>query len=83
MPSWSRVGFFAALFLFATAPSQAAEKSYQDDALNDAAITLEADLKDEAGTVEKPLIKLRQEAEALIRRAAEAYDWPKLAALED
>src|SRR5262245_7311731 len=67
MPSWLRVGFFAALFLFATAPSQAAEKSYQDDALNDAAITLEADLKDEAGTVEKPLIKLRQEAEALIK----------------
>jgi hypothetical protein len=67
MPSWLRAGFFAALFVFATTPSHAAEKTFQDDALNDAAITLEADLKDEAGTVEKPLIKLRQEADAFLK----------------
>ena len=52
-----------------TTPSPAAEKTFQDDALNDAAITLEADLKDEAGTVEKPVIKLRQEADAAASRA--------------
>ena len=67
MPTWFRAGMFAALFVFATTPSPAAEKTFQDDALNDAAITLEADLKDEAGTVEKPLVKLKQEADALIK----------------
>ena len=67
MPTWFRAGMFAALFVFATTPSPAAEKTFQDDALNDAAITLEADLKDEAGTVEKPLVKLKQEADGLIK----------------
>ena len=65
MSTWFRAGMFAALFVFATTPSPAAEKTFQDEALNDAAITLEADLKDEAGTVEKPLLKLKQEADAL------------------
>ena len=67
MPTWFRAGMFAALFVFATTPSPAAEKTFQDDALNDAAITLEADLKDEAGSVEKPLVKLKQEADGLIK----------------
>ena len=68
MPTWFRAGLFAALFVFATTPSPAAEKTFQDDALDDAAITLEAELKDEAGAVEKPLVKLKQEAEALLKR---------------
>jgi uncharacterized protein YfaS (alpha-2-macroglobulin family) len=67
MPTWFRAGLFAALFVFATTPSPAAEKTFQDDALDDAAITLEADLKDEAGTVEKPLVKLKQDAEGLLK----------------
>ncbi|MCJ7528571.1 MAG: alpha-2-macroglobulin family protein, partial [Methyloceanibacter sp.] len=67
MPTWFRAGMFAALLVFVTTPSQAAEKTFQDDALNDAAITLEADLKGEAGTVEKPLAKLKQEADALLK----------------
>ena len=67
MPAWFRAGLFAALFVFVTTPSPAAEKTFQDDALDDAAITLEADLKDEAGTVAKPLAKLKQEAEALVK----------------
>ena len=67
MPSWFRAGLFAALFVFVTTPSPAAEKTFQDDALDDAAITLEADLKDEAGTIAKPLAKLKQEAEALLK----------------
>jgi uncharacterized protein YfaS (alpha-2-macroglobulin family) len=67
MFAWFRAGLIAALFVIVTTPSQAAQKTFQDDALDDAAITLEADLKDEAGTVEKPVIKLKQEGDALIR----------------
>ena len=67
MFTWFRAGLFAALLVFVTTPSPAAEKTFQDDALADAALTLEADLKDEAGTVAKPLAKLKQEAEALIK----------------
>ena len=63
MFTWFRAGLFAALFVFVTTPSPAAEKAFHDDA----AITLEADLKDEAGTVEKPLAKLKQEAAALVK----------------
>ena len=68
MSAWLRAGLFAALFVFVTTPSPAAEKTFHDDALDDAAITLESELKDEAGTVEKPLAKLMQEAEALLKR---------------
>ncbi|HET7448753.1 MAG TPA: alpha-2-macroglobulin [Methyloceanibacter sp.] len=73
-----RAGLIAALFVFVSIPSPAAQKTFQDDALDDAAVTLEADLKDEAGTVEKPVIKLKQDADALIRdqdlkSAADSY----------
>src|SRR5215468_459097 len=73
-----RAGLIAALFVFVSTPSPAAQKTFQDDALDDAAVTLEADLKDEAGTVEKPVIKLKQDADALIREqdlesAADSY----------
>ncbi|HEX2446874.1 MAG TPA: hypothetical protein VHK26_01640, partial [Methyloceanibacter sp.] len=68
MPAWFRAGLFAALFVFATTPSLAAPKTFQDDALDDAAITLEADLKEEAGTIDKPLATLKQEAEAALER---------------
>ena len=68
MSAWFRAGLFAALFVFATTPSHAAPKTFHDDALDDAAITLEADLKDEAGTVAKPIVKLKQEADALLKR---------------
>ncbi len=67
MSTWFRAGLFAALLVFVTTPSPAAEKTFQDDAFDDDAITLEADLKDEAGTVAKPLAKLKQEAEALFK----------------
>jgi hypothetical protein len=66
MPASFRVGLFAALLVFVTTPSPAAEKSFHDAALDDAAITLEADLNDEAGTVAKPVAKLKQEADALV-----------------
>ena len=44
MPAWLRAGLFAALFVFAAAPLtpvQSAEKTFQDAALDDAAIKLE------------------------------------------
>ena len=71
MPAWFRAGLFAALFVFAATPltPASAEKTFQDAALDDAAIKLEADLKDEAGTVEKPVIKLRKDADARCERA--------------
>ncbi|HEX6831124.1 MAG TPA: alpha-2-macroglobulin [Methyloceanibacter sp.] len=71
MPAWLRAGLFAALFVFAAAPLnpvQSAEKTFQDAALDDDAIKLEADLKDEAGTVEKPVITLRKDADAALRK---------------
>ncbi|HEV7464209.1 MAG TPA: alpha-2-macroglobulin, partial [Methyloceanibacter sp.] len=67
MFAWFRAGLVAALFVIVTTPTQAAQKTFQDDALDDAAITLKAYLKDEAGTVEKPVIKLKQEGDALIK----------------
>jgi uncharacterized protein YfaS (alpha-2-macroglobulin family) len=81
MPAWLRAGLVAALFVFATAPVfpvQAADKTFQDAALDDAAIKLEADLADEAGTVEKPVIVLRKDADAALKKgdldsAAEIY----------
>ena len=71
MPAWFRAGLVAALFVFAAAPLspiQSAEKSFQDATLDDDAIKLEADLKDEAGTVEKPLIALKKDADAAIKK---------------
>src|SRR5689334_22546731 len=67
MFAWFRAGLVAALFLVLATPSLAAKKTFQDDALDDAAITLIADLKDQAGTVDKPLIKLKQQADALLK----------------
>jgi uncharacterized protein YfaS (alpha-2-macroglobulin family) len=71
MPAWVRAGLFAALFVFVAAPLtqvQSAEKTLQDAALDDAAIKLEADLKDEAGTVEKPVIALKKGADAALKK---------------
>ena len=67
MLTWFRAGLVAALFVFVSTPAPAAEKTFQDDALDDAAITLEADLKDESGTVELPVIKLKEQAAAKLR----------------
>ena len=67
MSTWFRAGLFAALFVFVTTPPLAADKTFHDDALDDAAITLQTELKDEVGAVTKPPAKLRQEADALIK----------------
>ena len=81
MPAWFRAGLVAALFVFAAAPLspvQSAEKTFQDAALDDAAIKLEAELKEEAGTVEKPVIALKKDADAALKKgnldtAADTY----------
>ena len=78
MSAWLRAGLVAALFVVLATPTEAAKKTYQDDALDDAAITLEADLKDQAGTVDKPLIKLKQQGDTLLKaqdlaKAADVY----------
>ena len=66
MSLWCRAGLLAALAFLAFTPLQAAEKTFQDASLDDAAIKLQADLKDEAGAVEKPVIVLKKDAEAAI-----------------
>ena len=70
MPACFRAGLIAALFLFVAAPLTPvfpAEKTFQSADLDDAAIKLEADLKDEAGTVEKPVITLKKDADDALR----------------
>src|SRR4030042_167345 len=81
MPAWFRAGLVAALFVFAAAPLspvQSTEKTFQDAALDDAAIKLEAELKEEAGTGVKPVIALKKDADAALKKgsldtAAETY----------
>ena len=76
MVAWFRAGLVAALLVFISTPALAADKAFQDDALDDAAITLEASLKNEAGTVELPVIKLKEQAAA----SAQAQHAPSAAA---
>ena len=66
MFAWFRASLAAALLVIVVTPTLAAEKTFQDPALDEAAITLEAELKEEAGTVEKPVAKVKKEAEALL-----------------
>ena len=68
MVAWFRAGLVAALLVIVSTPVSAADKAFQDDALDDAAITLEANLKNESGTVELPLIKLREKAAVQLRK---------------
>jgi alpha-2-macroglobulin len=58
-----RAGLFAALALFACCQADAAEKPFQREELADAAIRLEAEIKHDAGRVEKSAAVLRREAE--------------------
>ena len=67
MYAWFRASLAAALFVVLVTPTLATEKTFHDEALDDAAITLEYELKEEAGTVETPVAKLKQEADALLR----------------
>src|SRR5712691_5061047 len=78
MFAWLRAGVIAALLVLVATPTQAAEKTFQDDTLDDATITLQADLKDEAGTVEQPALQLKKDADAALKKndlkaAADVY----------
>ena len=82
MPACFRAGLIAALFVFVAAPltpAFPAEKTFQSADLDDAAIKLEADLKDEAGTVEKPVItpqegrRRRAQRQAISKRRRHLY----------
>ena len=68
MFAWLRAGLAAALIVFVSTPSPAADKTFQDDALDEAAITLEADIKNDVGAVELPLIKLKEQAATQLRK---------------
>lgn len=68
MYAWFRASLAAALFVILATPIQATEKTFTDELLDDAAVTLEYELKEEAGTVEQPVVKLKQQGEALLKK---------------
>ncbi len=68
MVAWFRAGLAAALLIFVSIPASADDKAFEDDALDEAAITLAADLKNESGTVELPVIKLKEQAAVQLRK---------------
>src|SRR3954468_15218328 len=63
-----RVGFAAALVALAFSPVFAAEKTFENQDLSDAAIKLEAQIKTDAGQVTKPLATLRKDADAAFQK---------------
>ena len=63
-----RAGLSAALIAFACLPAIAADKAFQRDDLAEAAIRLEAQIKSDAGPVDKPAAQLRRDADAAFQR---------------
>jgi len=64
MLSFFRAGLAAALLACAAFPVGAAEKPFQNRGLADSAVTLEAQIKSDAGTPAKPLAQIRRDADA-------------------
>ena len=64
MLSFFRAGLAAALLAFAPLSAGAAEKPFQDQRLADSAVTLEAQIKEDAGKPAKPLAQIRRDADA-------------------
>ena len=64
MLSFVRAGLAAALVAFAPISAGAAEKPFQDQRLADSAVTLEAQIKEDAGKPAKPLAQIRRDADA-------------------
>src|SRR4029450_8384020 len=62
------VGVFAALATILSFSVRAADKAFQRDDLADAAIKLEAQIKQDAGTFTKSAVTLRREADAGFER---------------
>ncbi len=63
-----RAAAFCAALALGLAAASAAEKAFKRDDLSDAAIKLEAQIKSEAGAVNKPVATLRNDADAAFRR---------------
>src|SRR5436190_40043 len=68
-----RVGFVAALvtlasFVFSSIPASAAGKAFQRGDLDEAAIKLEAEIKNDAGSGSKALAQLRRDADAAFQK---------------
>ena len=68
-----RVGLVAALvtlasFAFSSIPASAADKAFQRGDLDEAAIKLEAEIKNDAGSAGKPLAQLRRDADAAFQK---------------
>ena len=64
MLSFVRAGLIAALFALAPLAAVAAEKPFQNSALANSAVKLEAQIKADAGTPTKPLPQIRRDADA-------------------
>ncbi|WP_316215062.1 MULTISPECIES: alpha-2-macroglobulin [unclassified Bradyrhizobium] len=63
-----RAAALCAALVLGLAAASAAEKAFKRDDLSDAAIKLEAQIKSEAGAVNKPVATLRSDADAAFRR---------------
>ena len=68
MFSLVRAGLSAALIVLALVPALAAEKAFKRSDLDEAALKLEAQIKQDAGTVTKSLAALRRDADAAFQR---------------
>ncbi len=73
MISVVRAGFAAALFvivpaILAAPPAQAADKAFQNSDLADSAVTLEAQIKSDAGIPVKPLAQIRRDTDAAFQK---------------
>jgi hypothetical protein len=60
--------FAAAVLVLATLTASAADKAFQNADLDSAALKLEDQIKSDAGTVNKPLAALKQEADAAFQK---------------
>ncbi|MGB7101301.1 MAG: alpha-2-macroglobulin family protein, partial [Xanthobacteraceae bacterium] len=63
-----RAGVSAALLVIAPLAASAADKPFQNKELADSAITLEAQIKSDAGTQAKPVAQVRRDADAAFSR---------------
>ena len=63
-----RAGLVAALLGFVLIPANAADKAFKQEALDESAIKLEAQIKADAGTVSKPAAALRRDADAAFQK---------------
>ena len=68
MFSLVRAGLAAALIALALVPASAADKPFKRSDLDEAAIKLEAQIKQDAGTVTKSLATLRKDADAAFQK---------------